>query len=1081
MLQVPDYGFERVIHAQLQAGGKKAFLFRPDKSARHTGFERAAGTGRPWKSLAAHAQKTNWMVVVLLGVSLSLAASWFAWKSEDARLRGEVEDHLHTHLVAVETEIRSNFAVIEGLGAFFQASDEVTAAEFRTYAQPVLGHHPTIRALEWIPRVPEGLRAAFEKRALHEKLSDHGFTERNSAGRLVAAGHRPEYYPVFFVEPRDGNESALLFDLASDATLTEELERARDSGRMVATARVALARGSDGQYGFWVCKPVYRNGVVPDSVEGRQRNLIGFVLGAMGADDIMSQAMAPLHAHDSRHLMRAYLFDLSAPAGERSIYPKDTDVVETSEVDHRYRVSRFVEVGGREWLLVASPESGFSGRQAFGLPGIVLVGGFMITALFSTHLRRTLSHGDQMTRAHRDIRESEARLHAFMRASPESMSLKDLNGRYIAVNKEWERRQGDPAADVVGRRTRDIFPAKKAELIEGLDSEVLSTGKIVSFEMTDIDQTGSELLEKLVKFPIRDHDGKVIGLGGIATDVTGLKRTREALRRSNRALRTLSATNRTLVHAESEDSLVAEICRLIVEIGEYPFAWVGFVEDSAEKDLVTVARFEAAGGGPGPVQLPNLHTLDSNCPAAVAARDNRIVVVRDGLDERDRATCLDFGEIHGFRSTLSLPLAEGTRPFGALMICAPEPECFDREEIELFRELAEDLAFGIQMLRARERQRGAEIEMRKLQRAVEQSPHIVIITDPEGTIEYVNPKFSEITGYSSEEAIGENPRLIKSEETVSVDYADLWATITSGKQWRGTFRNKRKDGTLFWGETAISPVRDEAGRITHFIGIQEDITERIGTEKRLRQSEKMESLGNLAGGIAHDFNNMLVPILTLSKMVMRDIDGADKQVRRLKTIVEAGERASELVGRILAFSRTAENEKETTDLAEIVTHSVDLLRATLPATIELQTRINAGVGSAVVDRAQLQTIILNLASNAAHALAGRNGQLEITLERVPVSAGHVGDGTSHRPEGLAKLSVRDNGPGIPKDVLPHVFEPFFTTKAVGEGTGLGLAMVHGIVAEHGGDISIESTCGEGTSITVFLPLDAAESPAVSVN
>ena len=194
--------------------------------------------------------------------------------------------------------------------------------------------------------------------------------------------------------------------------------------------------------------------------------------------------------------------------------------------------------------------------------------------------------------------------------------------------------------------------------------------------------------------------------------------------------------------------------------------------------------------------------------------------------------------------------------------------------------------------------------------------------------------------------------------------------------------------------------------------------------------------------------------------------------------MEAAERASELVKRILTFSRTAEIEKKDSDLAEILHQSLDLLRATLPTTIKIMEHIDSNIGSAVVDQAQLQTIVLNLASNAADALAGSNGRLDIFLERTSLPETQLPDGRRLNAGSYARLAVADNGPGIPGTILPHVFEPFYTTKNVGEGTGLGLAMVHGIVTEHGGSISIESEEGEGTRIDILLPLEKEVRPTV---
>lgn len=667
--------------------------------------------------------------------------------------------------------------------------------------------------------------------------------------------------------------------------------------------------------------------------------------------------------------------------------------------------------------------------------------------------------------------ESEKRFETFLKASPDSICIKDVEGRYLLANPEFEKRMRLEGTDWLGGTARDIYAPEWADMVAAHDRSVLEAGVGQVFEVDIHPILGLELVERVVKFPLRSASGEIIGLGSIAADITDRKRTEVALANSLRSLKVLSSCNEILVRAKSEEWLLRKICQTIGEVGGYPLVWVGFVEHPKRRNIKPAASFGDHESALNGMHLSCVGDTENLCPAGAAIRRAEPVMAVSGYNA---ATCLpitQLAERRGFRSCVALPLIGSRSVFGVLSIHSFEPGGFTEEEVNLLTELANDLSYGVHALRMDERRKDSEAELRKLRRAVEQSPNIVIVTDRSGIIEFVNPKFSEVTGYDVEEAIGKNPRFLGSGEMADSEYAAMWTTIVSGDEWRGVFHNKCKDGSYYWAETAISPVRDRDGEITHFIGIQEDISQRIMTEQRLRQSEKMEALGSLAGGIAHDFNNMLLPILTLSKMVMREFPEDGKQYGRLKNVVEAAERASDLVKRILAFSRTAEAEKKDADLGEIVHNSIELLRATLPATIDLRTRIASNVGSAKVDQAQLQTIVLNLASNAADALGGSTGRLEISLERKLIPQQQGPDGMDIPAGAYAELLVVDNGPGIPEDVLPHVFEPFFTTKDVGEGTGLGLAMVHGIVTEHGGSVSIESEIGRGTRIVVLLPLE----------
>ncbi|MGH6662709.1 MAG: PAS domain S-box protein, partial [Rhodospirillales bacterium] len=211
-----------------------------------------------------------------------------------------------------------------------------------------------------------------------------------------------------------------------------------------------------------------------------------------------------------------------------------------------------------------------------------------------------------------------------------------------------------------------------------------------------------------------------------------------------------------------------------------------------------------------------------------------------------------------------------------------------------------------------------EEEIRKLSSVVEQSPAAIIITDTTGTIEYINAAFTRINGYTAEEAIGQNPRFLKSGETPPAVFERLWSTITDGKEWTGTLRNRKKGGAIYLAGTNIYPLTDECGTITHFIDTQQDITERVAEQNLLKQAEKMESLGNLAGGIAHDFNNMLLPILALTKMTLKKLPEPSEHRERLEKVVQAATRAKDLVAKILTFSRQEETAQAPIDLGDVL-------------------------------------------------------------------------------------------------------------------------------------------------------------------
>ena len=362
----------------------------------------------------------------------------------------------------------------------------------------------------------------------------------------------------------------------------------------------------------------------------------------------------------------------------------------------------------------------------------------------------------------------------------------------------------------------------------------------------------------------------------------------------------------------------------------------------------------------------------------------------------------------------------------------------------------------------------AEDQLRKLSRAVEQSSASIVITDRQGRIEYINPHFTEVTGYTLAEVVGQNPRVLKSGETSPEQYQELWQTITQGREWRGEFHNKRKNGETLWESASVSPVLDEAGRITHFVAVKEDITERKRLEAQFRQAQKMEAVGQLAGGVAHDFNNILGAIM-LHLGLLRDVPNLDPFLAgSLRELETEAKRAAGLTRQLLQFSRRSVLQVQPLDLNEVVENLLKMLRRLIGEQINLDWYAGSDLPAVSADIGMVEQVLMNLVVNARDAMPN-GGSLVLRTQTVRLDETDVRGNPDARTGEFVQLSVADSGCGMSEAIQKRIFEPFFTTKETGKGTGLGLATVYGIVRQHQGWVSVESVEGQGSTFQVYFP------------
>ena len=364
--------------------------------------------------------------------------------------------------------------------------------------------------------------------------------------------------------------------------------------------------------------------------------------------------------------------------------------------------------------------------------------------------------------------------------------------------------------------------------------------------------------------------------------------------------------------------------------------------------------------------------------------------------------------------------------------------------------------------------RRLEQEMVLHSTALKTAANGIIITNPMGVILWVNPAFTALTGYSGPEAIGNTPRLLKSGKHDQAFYENLWQTILDGQTWHGEFTNRRKNGCIYYGEETITPVRPPGGKITHFIGIMNDVTERKRFESQFIEAQKMEVIGQLAAGIAHDFNNVLAVIRGCSDLITMDLTPDSPLQEYTDAIRHASVRAAGLTRQLLVFSRKQTVQPVVLDLNDVLKDMDKMLRRLIDENIEMASVPGEQVGHIKADAGYVGQVLINLVVNARDAMPN-GGKLTIATGNVALNESDTRAHTGRVPGDYVVLSVCDTGTGMTDEVKARMFEPFFTTKPPGKGTGLGLATCQTIVHQSGGHIDVRSELGKGTTFKIYFP------------
>ena len=612
---------------------------------------------------------------------------------------------------------------------------------------------------------------------------------------------------------------------------------------------------------------------------------------------------------------------------------------------------------------------------------------------------------------------------------------------------------------------------------EHLDN-LMAGAEIPPFEHRIIHKDGSIRWARNTLVPHYDAEGRLVEYDALVSDITEARRAAAKTAKINRAYKTLSMCNQAMIRASSEKELLEKLCHILTEVGGYALAWVGYARHDTEKS-VTVA----AGAGKDKGYLHELHISWADTdeygqgPTVRAIQTGQTVLHDSSLLQSEQTPWQERQRQYGYLSSIALPLRAEQEIIGALNIYAQECNAFNRHEIELLSELADDLSFGITALRTKKKHgktvKALAASSTRLQAIFETVQAGIVIIDKESRrIVEANPIARQLIGLSRTKLIGsECHQSICTANRGQCPVLDLGQGLdNSGQMLRQVCGNELP----ILKSVVELELNGRACLLESFLDISkrvEDEQERLKLQGQLRQAQKMEAIGTLAGGIAHDFNNLLQSILGYAGLLLHALPEKSEHHQFAEAIKTAGVSAAALIKQILTFSRHREHEQTPLQLQYLLKEALKLLRATLPSTIAIEQQIDMQCNSVLADSTEIHQIIMNLGTNAYHAMRENGGTLTVKLDMVEVDQPLMSEAPELiTGEKYVRLIVSDTGHGMDQHTRQRIFEPYFTTKEKGEGTGLGLAIIHGIIKSCQGAISVRSTLGEGATFTLFFPV-----------
>ncbi len=675
------------------------------------------------------------------------------------------------------------------------------------------------------------------------------------------------------------------------------------------------------------------------------------------------------------------------------------------------------------------------------------------------------------------LKESEKRYRDLFNILPYGGEIFDSKGFIKECSPSTYRMLGYNPDEMIGKKIIEFLDEPSKKMFNQKISLLLK-GKVVSAEVRMRKKDGSFIHVMRAATPLRDQNGDILYFLGVSVDITDRIKVETALQKQLRYAQAINTVSEKIIMEKNEKKILQ---LLVSTVGKtLGTDTCSLYQIDLKREIATLLHLW---------MNPNFETIPKYSKSySIKGFSKNIISLleKKGFIESHNDNINPLISEKGFdkilheklsiKSLLWIPFGfESGRIYLLVLNHLKKVHKWDKAEIDFgkeFTHLASLTILKLQLLSEREK---AYSEIKRLASVVQQSSEIIIITSPKGQIEYVNPAFEKVTGYSFDEVLGKNPSILKSGQYNGPFYQKFWDTITNGETWIGNFVNKKKNGKIYYEEAVVFPLKDANGKIANFCKISHDVTRLHELQEQLRQAQKLESIGTLAGGVAHDFNNLLTVINGYAEMALLKLGKEHSVHKELEGILKAGQRAVSLTSQLLAFSRKQISNPEIININDIIDSMDKMLRRLIGEDIRIETMLKKDIPNIKADPAQIEQIFTNLIVNARDAVQTKKDRS--TKKKIIIETGmallddefvstHPGAHTGS----YVFFAVSDNGIGIDANTRQKIFEPFFTTKEKYKGTGLGLSVVYGIVKQNKGYISVQSQPGEGTTFKIYWPV-----------